>query len=240
MGKFNFYIFTPYNMANTKLENHLDFIKAQVYSFLNGRNRSDNIYDIDDLHQEGCLAFMYAADTYNPVRGEFKSYAATVIRRKLQDYWRVITKRGTLCEVHYNEYEDYGAFLDKNGCLAEKSPGENTPYNQTVENEIYQKFDRMIEQAYANETSKVIRIGLEYLYEIVHGNVNARQKLIQKYSNLGKTTKAEMEISKSLKPEEERQFTLTSNYISIAKIRALKRLDKYGLNEFVDEYLRRE
>lgn len=242
MGKFRFYVFTSCDVTDTKLENHLEFVKAQVYTFISGKVQNEFIYDNDDLYQEGCLAFMYAADTYNPVKGDFRGYAKKVIQHKLYDFWRVITKRGNLTnEFHYNEYENPNNFLDETKKLSSNLSNKGSAVTHFVEDEMFQKFDTMLKRAYENETSKVIRIGLEFLYESAHGNVNARQELIQKYSNLGKKTLTEMEIGKShLSPEKDRQFTLTSNYISIAKKRAVERLARYGLNEFVEDYLRRE
>lgn len=45
----------------------------------------------DDLYQEGCLALCRAAAAYDARRGEFDTFAVTVIRNHLIDYCRSIT-----------------------------------------------------------------------------------------------------------------------------------------------------
>ena len=45
----------------------------------------------DDLYQEGCIALCRAAAAYDAQRGEFDTFAVTVIRNHLIDYCRTIS-----------------------------------------------------------------------------------------------------------------------------------------------------
>jgi RNA polymerase sporulation-specific sigma factor len=48
-----------------------------------------DIYDEDDLFQEGCIALLKAEKTYNEKRGiKFETYASTVIRNRITDILR--------------------------------------------------------------------------------------------------------------------------------------------------------
>lgn len=93
--------------------NHLSLVKKMVL-FHTKYQKNIVGMEYDDLYQVGCIALWQAAMDYQPDRGaSFKTFAYTVVRRKLQDYCEHINYvQSRLCYLDASCHEDGTSYLE--------------------------------------------------------------------------------------------------------------------------------
>ena len=79
-------------MREELIRNNIGFIRKTVNEIYNG-GYSD--IDYDDLIQEGCIALLNAASSYETERGTFLSYAAPAVRNAILD---ILRAKSASCE----------------------------------------------------------------------------------------------------------------------------------------------
>ena len=72
------------------VEKSLQLVRWTVKRYISS-NESVTGLGFDDLYQEGCVALCRAAASYQPEKGEFSTFAVTVIRNHLTEYCGKIT-----------------------------------------------------------------------------------------------------------------------------------------------------
>lgn len=81
------------NKRDIRIEDHLNCVHWVIHSFISV-NADVCGLEYDDLYQEGCIALLRAAETFNEQQGvQFHSYAISVIRNHLLDYCRHVQSR---------------------------------------------------------------------------------------------------------------------------------------------------
>ena len=74
------------------VEGHLNIIHWAIHNFIKV-NETVFGFEYDDLYGEGCVLLCKAATTYNADKGQFSTYAQTVVKNGLISYCRLMCRR---------------------------------------------------------------------------------------------------------------------------------------------------